>query len=166
MVEQRPPPRDSKEGKGAMPPMQPTIVVPGSGFTEEDAAEARQVLREGMRATTTARRRSLEGQMQYVEVPDFPTRAIYAKIVLEHSRGKPTTVTLHANLGNAQGAETEKTLIARVLEDPVEGRELLAMAQKVLDAAKSSLPVDVEARQALPEGQSQPPESQSGGSTR
>lgn len=137
------------------------ITIPGSGFTEEDAAAARRTLLEGLKATMTARRRSAVGQMEYVEVPDFPTRAVYARIVLEHSKGKPVATSVVANLNAQQPQESEEDFIRSCLQDPEKARELIDVAEKVLEQAKKTISVEINVTPSLAEAPKNPLESQS-----
>lgn len=138
-----------------------TLTISGSGFTESEAAEARRVLMEGLKATMTARRRSSVGQMEYVEVPDYPTRAVYARIVLEQAKGKPVATSVNLNANAPKAPENEEDFIRSCLADPEKGRELIEVAEKVLAQARKSIPVEIVVSPSLPEEPKKASDSQS-----
>lgn len=135
-------------------------------FDENDLEAAKNALRDALKATRRMRIRDAKGQIQYEDVPDYPIRTMAGVKIVEWAVGKPISRSVHAEIP-AQGAATgEKEFFEEALRDPEAAKSLQETLGKMIAAAQKAVPVDVEARQALPEGSAQPPESQSEGSPR
>lgn len=128
-------------------------------FTPAHLETAIAAVLDGCKATRTARRRSEGGPIEYVEVPDHGMRIVAAKIVIEHTLGKPVSTVITADLSPKKaGSENMQDWLDGLLKDPTARKALGETALKLLDSVPSEIVVFEE--------NPAPPESQSVGSPR
>jgi hypothetical protein len=130
-------------------------------LTDNDVEAACGALRGGVNATRIVRgERNPAGGYIYREEPDHPIRVAAAKIIIEHTCGKPVTRSVVANVDATAEVPVEQWLEAR-MADPSTARSLaesIIRNAELAEKAQKRQTIDV---QALPEAPPQPSNPQS-----
>ena len=120
-------------------------------FTPEEVQIAREAIVGAAKATKTVRER-VDGVICYVDKPDFPTRIVASKIIIETERGKPVAMSVTANLTPGKALETEgEGFMQSLMADPdarIALRETLRNLEEMVEKRES---VEVATSPVLPE---------------
>tara|TARA_R100000808_G_scaffold142_2_gene1032 strand:+ start:3446 stop:3865 length:420 start_codon:yes stop_codon:yes gene_type:complete len=112
-------------------------------ISDDDLAGAVTVLREGLTATKSARKRGewvkgQKNQVQYIQIPDNSIRMNCAKMLLEYGFGKPHTSHAIEVKGGGQPQLTTADIAARIAAS---GADLARIASAYTDGLAQAEPV-------------------------
>lgn len=121
-------------------------------FHDGDVEDAKETLRECLRATRTIRNgRDAAGHIIYEEVPDYPIRLTAGVKIIEWAIGKPVSRSVVANV-NPPGATNHETTGKQLLDLLLAAPDAAAdIVSKLREAAKNAIPTEVTATPVLPE---------------
>lgn len=135
----------------------------GPNITDEQAQLAINALVAALGATKSERRRTGEGKIEYVEVPDHPIRVVAANKVMEFKFGKPTTTAITASLTpQIEAGQNMSAWYAEVMKDKMALKAMGETALKIIEAASKTESVEIVVSPEKPENPA-PPESSSEG---
>jgi hypothetical protein len=123
-------------------------------FPDEIEEEAKNALRDGLRAMKNVRQRDSGGQIVYVQVPDMTMRVAVAIKILEFNIGKPVnrTITADATPGGRRSDEaTSRELLDLFLQNPEDSLAVYEKLREQALKAKKAIPVEVTVSPALTE---------------
>lgn len=97
-------------------------------FHDGDVEEAKETIRECLRATRTIRAgHDAGGHIIYEEVPDYPIRITAGVKIIEWAIGKPISRSIHAEIAapGAPGSNPTEDILAMMLAAPAETADIV-----------------------------------------